>query len=154
MREAIGDLFRYPAQAIVIPTNGMLTSGGSAVMGAGVALAAAKRWYWLPAALGARIREHGLMVEFFGIEPDQEVVAFPTKRDWRDPSDLGLIETSALELAITAAQFDWDSVVLPHVGCGLGGLDWETQVRPILARHLDDRFTAVAPPAPDREDGS
>ena len=36
------------------------------------------------------------------------------------------------------------SIYLPHVGCGLGGLDW-AKVGPALAGVLDDRFIAVDP---------
>lgn len=39
--------------------------------------------------------------------------------------------------------------IVYQVGCGNGGLDWETQVRPELEPYLDDQFTLVVPSDPN-----
>lgn len=36
-------------------------------------------------------------------------------------------------------------ILLTRVGCGLGGLDWHTQVKPIIGSILDDRFWVINP---------
>jgi hypothetical protein len=40
---------------------------------------------------------------------------------------------------------DIPKVVMPRVGCGLGQLDWDNQVKPLLEMYLDDRFWVVSP---------
>ena len=72
------------------------------------------------------------------------VISFPTKHHWRAKSDLKLIENSAEKLLNFAKiGLVWKHIWLPVVGCGLGGLDWDTQVKPLLSSILDDRFTVV-----------
>lgn len=149
MREAVGDLFEYPADAIVIPTNLTVKRDGSAVMGAGVALEAARRWLWLPLSLGARLQRdrQRACTTFFETGDSFAVICLPTKRDWRKPADLDLIRIEAGRLAMYADLTGWQTIALPRLGCGLktGQLDWETQVRPLLSAILDSRFIVVHP---------
>lgn len=143
MMEVTGDLWSYPADAMVIPTNGSVRKDGTAIMGAGVAKEAARRWPDLPDRLGQDIREEGVRVAVL-LQDDVYVVAFPTKISPWQKSRLDLIETGARDLAKLSSRrwTNWETVVLPRVGCGLGGLDWE-DVKPVLSRYLDDRFVAV-----------
>jgi O-acetyl-ADP-ribose deacetylase (regulator of RNase III) len=147
LRECVGDLFTYPADAIVVPVNCDTKFNGHAVMGRGVAREAARRWPWLPASLGARIRRdrERATTMCFAIGDTFTIVCLPTKRDWRKPSDLDLIRVEAGRLAAYADLWRWQTIALPRLGCGerTGGLDWETQVRPILAEILDDRFVVL-----------
>lgn len=143
MREVEGDLIEYPADAIVIPVNWTAKRNGDAVMGAGVAKQAAVRWPWLPVRLGACIGyAGGVSVRAFPTD-GLWVVAFPTKRDWRIASDMALIEGLLPSLLRLTEHYGWRTVALPRLGCGLGGLDWERQVRPALAPIFDDRFVVV-----------
>lgn len=51
---------------------------------------------------------------------------------------------STVQLKEIAAKFQLSKVYLPPVGCGLGKLTYEKQVRPILQQVLDDdRFVVV-----------
>lgn len=147
MIEATGNLFEYRVDAVVVPVNWTTKANGEAVMGAGVAKQAAERWPWLPVRLGNLIEyAGGVSVRAFPTLPDGLwVVAFPTKGDWRKPASLDLIEGLVPSLLRMAEHYHWRTVALPRLGCGLGQLDWETQVRPILADHLDDRFVVVTP---------
>lgn len=52
---------------------------------------------------------------------------------------LDIIERSCIELAEMANRMRWTHIVLTRPGCGAGGLNWQ-EVRPILKKHLDDRF--------------
>lgn len=113
-------------------------------MGAGVAKQAADRWPLLPEMLGDRLKYYGEGT--YAVWPElggQAVVCFQTKHHYRDPSDLALIERSAVELVRLTKIWAWKTVVLPRVGCGLGHRDWESEVKPILTRYLDDRFIVV-----------
>lgn len=147
MRTATGDLWTYPAQAIVIPINWRTKKNGEAVMGAGVAKQAAQRWPWLPRHLGLEIaasKAPKFCIDLTArMESDGPVIlSVPTKRDWRDPADLGLIALAPAFLVTMADHYDWQTVALPRLGCGLGQLRWE-DVRPVLAPILDDRFVVV-----------
>ena len=70
----------------------------------------------------------------------------PTKRHWRDKSPLDLVEASIdamLKLALDLGIHTLNTVPL---GCGLGGLDWNTQVHPYLknaAQNYDTLTVAV-----------
>lgn len=169
MIETVGDLFAPPrsVQAIVIPTNREVRSDGTAVVGAGLARQAVGLWPKIALRLGARLQQEpdclaacvaiprsrvdGAAVAEYGAQlPDGRpvyVVAFPTKHSWRDDADLALIERSAASLAALFDPARWGnrtaSVALPRVGCGLGRLDWETAVRPVLARHLGEQFIVL-----------
>jgi len=149
MREQRGDLFFPPrgTHAICIPTNGNVRAH-RAVMGAGVAKEAATRFPLLPAVLGPLIEKHGNHVHLLTrydsyacivLEKDFipfHVVAFPTKSSWKRPASLDLIRRSAEELRALFTPEDLNRpIVLPRVGCGLGGLAWDT-VRPILQETL------------------
>lgn len=141
LHEVCGNIWDYPAAIVVIPTNGFVNISGRAVMGAGLALQAANRYPDLPEVLAKCIHVSGNHVHVIR----HNIVAFPTKEHWRDPSSLGLIEAGALELASLANMLDWRarwSVALPRLGCGLGGLRW-AHVKPILEKYLDDRFVVV-----------
>lgn len=140
------DLWRCPADARVITTNGETRKDGRAVMGAGVAKTAVERYAGLDVMLGAAIRRSGNRVYSFfcaidgGVGGTDTVITFPTKHHWRDGSDLELIETSCKQLVDLADMHDrWLRIVMPRPGCGRGGLSY-SDVRPILERHLDDRF--------------
>ena len=57
----------------------------------------------------------------------------PTKRHWRQPSDLGFVRVSAASLRAEAERLQVQSVGVPRLGCGLGGLQW-TQVHTMPRR--------------------
>lgn len=71
------------------------------------------------------------------------VLTCPTKHDWRDRSDLTLIRRSCEQLVAICDKFGVRTCYLPRPGCANGGLDWETQVRPVVEPILDDRFVVV-----------
>jgi len=77
---------------------------------------------------------------------------FATKRKWRENSRIEDIEGG---LAWFRGHFKAEgvqSLAIPALGCGLGGLDWAT-VGPIMCRHLHDIGIPVAIYLP-RERGS
>ncbi len=148
MREETGSIFEYPgADAIVIPVNWTTKRNGDAVMGAGVALEAARRWPELPQRLGLSIHfAGGPAPQHYVMSKDgQHVVCFPTKGDWRMLADITAIKIQVPVLVRMADHFDWQTVVMPRLGCGLGQLQWD-DVRAVLAPLLDDRFIVLVPP--------
>lgn len=153
MREENGDLFEVYPDAFVIPTNTQTTPipirrdiyGCRAVMGAGLARQAAKKYEWLAAWLGERIVTTG-GEHIYAIKTDDDMpylICLPTKRHWKNPSDLYLIVDMVKELKDLTRMLGWSEVTLPRLGCGYGGLDWEREVKPILSGLLDNRFVVV-----------
>jgi hypothetical protein len=141
MYEITGDIWSFASQGyIVIPTNGIVKANGEAVMGAGMAKEAASRFPGLPAELGGRIKKTGNRNYYF---TKYGVMTFPTKHDWKDPSDIQLITQSAAQLGkdleVLRTQGRDIRYFLPKVGCGLGGLKWE-DVRAAILPHLDDNM--------------
>ncbi len=146
-----GSLFYLPQngdEAAAITTNGVIRKNGNAVLGKGQALEAKKLVPGLEHQLGEYLRRYGNRAFYMGVHRVGErltsLVTFPTKHHYRDNSDLDLIAESALQVKEIASKFQLTKVYLPPVGCGLGNLDYEKQVRPVLHQILDDdRFVVV-----------
>lgn len=63
---------------------------------------------------------------------------------WACTSIIEIIERSCIQLVELADSKGWNTVLLPRAGCGNGGLKW-SEVKPIMAKILDDRFIVVTP---------
>lgn len=144
--EDIFALPKNPGDAVCITTNGDKKQNGCAVMGAGIAKNAAMRFNNLARDLGVRLSKYGNKVYDMGTYRDAvtgdwiRIITFPTKHHWREDSDLALIKVSAEQLLDICDQGGITRCYLPCPGCGKGGLDWESQVKPLLETILDDRF--------------
>jgi len=160
--ETTGNLWEYfysGEAAVVIPTNGNINNFGHNVMNKGLAKEAKELFPLLPKLVGKAIKRLGGHNSVFlyrfptdkvgeNVKKENYVFTFPTKYNhWDDKSNLSLIEFSANALVRTLDNLGKvlgiDKVVLPLVGCGCGSLDWEGEVKPILAKILDDRFLVV-----------
>jgi O-acetyl-ADP-ribose deacetylase (regulator of RNase III) len=127
-----GDLFASGADTLVNPVN---TTG---VMGAGLAAEFRRRFPDLDgdyrhrcAAGQLRLGQPYLYRTAAGIQ----VINFPTKGQWRQPSQLADLDQGLSYLAAHADQWQLGSLAVPALGAGLGGLAWE-QTGPLLYRHL------------------
>ncbi|MFZ6664108.1 type II toxin-antitoxin system antitoxin DNA ADP-ribosyl glycohydrolase DarG [Peijinzhouia sedimentorum] len=63
------------------------------------------------------------------------IINFPTKTNWRLPSEYQFIETGLIELKKVIKERNIKSIAIPPLGSGNGGLDWN-RVKPILEKHL------------------
>ncbi len=155
-----GNIFLLPEgpEAAVVTTNGMVKKDGRAVMGAGIARYARDEFHGIDELLGQLLKKYGNRAYFMGswqdgrrsrdgLSPSVFVATMPTKRDWRDPSDPALIRTSAAQLMTIADRNNLRKIYLPAPGCSNGGLDYLSQVRPVLLDVLDGRFTICLPSA-------
>lgn len=64
-----------------------------------------------------------------------QILNFPTKRDWREPSRIEDIEQGLKFLVLNYQKMGIQSLAMPALGCGNGGLRWEN-VRPLIEKHL------------------
>lgn len=138
MKEVFGNAWdlRKNYTYLGIATNGFVKSDGACVMGRGIALQLKQRDPKAPYRLGSRIKANGNIVQkFYG-----NVIAFPTKHNWWEKSDINLIKKSCKQLMELLGPNE--TILLPRVGCGNGGLDWN-DVGPIVSKLLDDRVTIV-----------
>ena len=140
MREAVADLWELHAQgaAVAVTTSGLVGGDGLARLGRGCARQAGERFPWFAARLGAQISARGNHVVHVG----ERIASFPVEHHPLEVPDLRLIARSAAELVALATELGWSAVALPRPGCGGGGLEW-SEVRPVLAPLLDDRFLVV-----------
>lgn len=59
------------------------------------------------------------------------IINFPTKEHWRSPSRLSDIEKGLDYLVAHAKEWELESLALPPLGCGNGGLEW-AEVGPLI----------------------
>ena len=114
-------IFDIKADAIVNPVN---TKG---ICGAGLALEFKKRYpdnYELyKKACQDGICAIGKCYLTKANTNVQYIINFPTKDDWRDKSDLKYIQDGMDSLIVLIDLYKIQSIALPMLGCGLGGLN-------------------------------
>jgi len=130
-----GDLFASLADALINPIN---THG---VMGKGLALEFKRRYPRNFAAYKAAFERGELEVgRMFsvptGVLAPRYIVNFPTKQHWRNPSKLEYVEQGLVALVQEISRLELESIAVPALGCGLGGLEWE-DVLPIIKKTLE-----------------
>ena len=147
-------LFYLPENAsevAIFTTNGVVKKDGRAVLGAGIAKEA-NALFHVDELLGKYLKEYGnrpfYMGRFYrndtdGVRREMSLASFPTKHHWREKSDITLITKSAIHLVEMADKFGWTKIYMPPVGCGLGQLNFNCTVKPVLQGILDDRFITV-----------
>ncbi len=158
MKEIRKDLFECmidpDVDAICITTNGHYTNDGSAIMGGGCAAEAARRWPKMPKYLGNLLKTSRKNIPFIigavdenGQEVDLKsnkikclIFSFPTIDNLMFGSDIDLIKKSCDIMNEYAAQYNLKKIASVRFGSGIGGLDWYTEVKPIVENILDDRF--------------
>lgn len=63
------------------------------------------------------------------------IINFPTKTDWRKPAEYLYIEKGLDDLIRAIGDYQIDSIAIPPLGAGNGGLNWE-RVKDIIERKL------------------
>lgn len=134
-----GDILKADTQALVNTVNCV------GVMGRGIALQFKLKY---PENFRAykkvcdrRELEPGRMFvfdrgELFKEEPGpQYIINFPTKTHWRPPSKIEYIEAGMEALVKEIQQRDIESIAIPPLGCGNGGLNWK-DVEAIIEQHV------------------
>lgn len=68
---------------------------------------------------------------------EKYIINFPTKKDWRKPSEYSYISTGLDDLILVLKEYKIQSIAIPPLGAGNGGLDWE-KVKKIIEQKLGD----------------
>ena len=148
-----GDILDSDAEALVNTVN---TVG---IMGKGIALQFKNRYhdnYKAYAEACKRgevqigkmfvVRDHSLLGE-------KLIINFPTKTDWRKPSEYEYVEKGLDALADTINQYGITSIAIPPLGAGNGGLYWDRVKQMIEEKlsNLDVRIVVYEPSSQIKE---
>jgi O-acetyl-ADP-ribose deacetylase (regulator of RNase III)/uncharacterized protein YwgA len=63
------------------------------------------------------------------------IINFPTKTDWRKPSEYSYIENGLVDLVKIISENNIQSIAIPPLGAGNGGLDW-MKVNALMEKYL------------------
>jgi len=132
-----GNLLDAPTEALVNTVN---TVG---VMGKGIALMFKEAFPENFRAYEAAARQKEVRVgqmfvtENRTFEGPKWLINFPTKKHWRQPSSLEWIVDGLKDLQRVVQEKGIQSIALPPLGCGNGGLNWG-DVRPEIERAFKD----------------
>lgn len=137
-----GDILKSDCEVITIPVNTVC------VMGAGLAKQAKLAYLGLEPMYKELCYKKTLQVGNPVIvrkEWNHAICLFPTKKDWRDPSQLIWIEDGLSRLVKLIVEERVGSIAIPALGAGLSGLAYKA-VLPLLlqlAKKLGDYYCRI-----------
>ena len=134
IREIHGNIFQTDCGVIVNTVNCV------GVMGAGMALECKLRFQGLFERYESECQSGAVApgtLSLFESKDGVQILNFPTKKHWKDPSRLEYVQAGLTRFAEVCLDWGIDSVAFPHLGCSHGGLGWEQDVRPIMFRALE-----------------
>jgi O-acetyl-ADP-ribose deacetylase (regulator of RNase III) len=132
-----GNLFEAPVEALVNPVNCV------GVMGKGLAHEFSKRYIvaskrYIRACEAGEVRIGKVYVtDLHREQPPWLLIHFPTKKHWRDDSRIEWIEQGLASLVQEVRARGIQSIAVPALGCGYGGLAWSL-VRPFIEKAATD----------------
>lgn len=133
---------RSDGHMFVIPVNGSTNQQNDAVMGRGLAFDAARRYPFLRTEFGKLLKQQQHVVR---VLEDKQFLLFPVKYKWHETANVELIASSCRQISLLAKFWKYRVLYLPHVGCGNGGLDWKTDVRPVIEQYLTVPYVVIQP---------
>ncbi|QSJ20097.1 macro domain-containing protein [Nostoc sp. UHCC 0702] len=124
-----GNVLEDKAQALVNPVNCV------GVMGKGLALAFKEKYPEYSRDYKEYCDDGMMSVGSCHLwYPDGDkpiIVSFPTKIHWAGSSRIEYIEDGLKNLGEIISRFDINSIAIPALGCGEGGLSWDA-VKPMI----------------------
>ena len=78
------------------------------------------------------------------------IINFPTKTDWRKPSEYEYIEQGLKDLVNLIEEHKIHSIAVPPLGAGNGGLDWY-KVKILIDKYLSNLDCSIAVYEPNAE---
>jgi O-acetyl-ADP-ribose deacetylase (regulator of RNase III) len=135
MKYVVGNLLDANTQALVNTVN---TVG---VMGKGIALQFKAKFPVNFKAYAAACKKGEvkigkmLVVKERDLNGEKLIVNFPTKTEWYKKSHYDFIEEGLIDLIKVITEYKINSVAIPPLGCGNGGLKWE-KVKVLMEKYL------------------
>jgi O-acetyl-ADP-ribose deacetylase (regulator of RNase III) len=132
------DIFEQKVKAIVNPVNCV------GVMGKGLALQFKNKFpdnfeiYKDACAKKEVVSGKMLVCEVSDDTSSLYIVNFPTKQHWRDSSRMEDIISGLDDLVKTIHRLSIDSIAIPPIGCGLGGLNWTA-----VKSHIENKLSTL-----------
>lgn len=148
-----GDILQADTEALVNTVNCV------GFMGRGIALAFKEAFpenfkaYERACKHGEMLPGRMLVFKTDSLTNPRIIVNFPTKRHWRGTSRMEDIEAGLKDLIRVVREERIQSIAIPPLGCGLGGLDW-AKVKPLIQATIGrmDGVTAIVfEPSEQRE---
>jgi O-acetyl-ADP-ribose deacetylase (regulator of RNase III) len=136
LEDVSGDLLRADAEAYVNTVN---TVG---VMGKGIALQIRQAFPRVFDEYQRAVKRHEVrlgrmhVVRTGNVTNPRFIINFPTKEHWRGKARIEFIRDGLVDLVKVIRELGIQSVAVPPLGCGSGGLRW-SDVRPLIVRALD-----------------
>lgn len=130
-----GNLLDSKADALINTVNEV------GVMGKGIALQFREAFpensrAYVEEARAGRIRVGMVFaVRVSQLDGPRWIINFPTKKHWRNPSQIKWIREGLQDLKRTILELDIRSIALPPLGCGNGGLEWRR-----IRREIEEIF--------------
>ena len=133
-----GNILESKADALINTVN---TVG---VMGKGIALQFKKAYHnnYKAYVQACKKNEIGigklLIVKDSNLDSGEKyIINFPTKKDWRKPSEYEFIEAGLEDLIRIIKDYNIKSIAIPPLGAGNGGLEWE-KVKKMIENKLSN----------------
>lgn len=127
-----GSIFEVEAEALVNPVNCIGVSGAGLAKQYKDAYPANFELYNTVCGKG-KLKIGQILVTQIRVEPRCYIVNLPTKIHWKDPSQLFWVHRGLIALLRWARREHIQSIAMPRIGCGLGGLPWP-EVRALIVR--------------------
>lgn len=137
MRFIKGNILDSEAQALVNTVN---TVG---VMGKGIALQFKEQFpqnykAYQKACKAGQVKIGSMFVfRETNLDGEKIIINFPTKQEWYRKSQYSYIEEGLNDLARVIRGQGIQSIAIPPLGCGHGGLNWE-KVKALITKYLGD----------------
>lgn len=128
-----GDIFKDTSEAIVNAVNCV------GVMGKGIALKFKENYpnNYTIYKTACDHKEVKIGKMFVYKESNKLIINFPTKEHWRNDSKLEYIEEGLKDLVKVLQSLNIESIAMPAIGCGSGGLNWN-RVKKTIEKYLTD----------------
>lgn len=130
------DMFSFPSNYVLVNTVNCI-----GIMGKGIALEFKKRFPQMFKDYQLACKNKEVQIGKCWLWKNEDlfnqinIVCYPTKLHWKDSSKYEYIE-KALPLFLELTK-KFEYVVIPRLGCGCGGLDWN-KVKNIIFEPLND----------------
>src|SRR5215471_11819913 len=119
-----GNMLEAEVEAIVNAVNCVGVMGKGIALQFKTAFPDAFRRYKAACATGEVMPGRMHVVDRGTTRAPRYIIHFPTKRHWREPARLKDVDSGLDALVAEVRRRGIESVAVPALGCGLGGLEW------------------------------